>query len=260
MPLLEQVKKTIQRYQMLGSGDAVVVGVSGGPDSLCLLHLLLCLRDEYDLTLHIAHLNHRLRGTEADSDAAFVGQLAQKWALPATVESRDVAALAEEGRLAIEEAARQARYAFLARTARQVGAQRIAVGHNADDQVETIVMHWLRGAGLAGLRGMQPVSKLEEMRLGEEKEAVGHKTVDLLLIRPLLETPRSAIEAYCAAHELEPRFDRSNLDTTYYRNRLRHELLPFLETFNPRIREVILRSASIFSADYAYLREQAIQA
>ncbi len=260
MPLLEQVKKTIQRYQMLGSGDAVVVGVSGGPDSLCLLHLLLCLRDEYDLTLHIAHLNHRLRGTEADSDAAFVGQLAQKWALPATVESRDVAALAEEGRLAIEEAARQARYAFLARTARQVGAQRIAVGHNADDQVETILMHWLRGAGLAGLRGMQPVSKLEEMRLGEEKEAVGHKTVDLLLIRPLLETPRSAIEAYCAAHELEPRFDRSNLDTTYYRNRLRHELLPFLETFNPRIREVILRSASIFSADYAYLREQAIQA
>jgi tRNA(Ile)-lysidine synthase len=260
MPLLEQVKETIERYRMLGSGDAVVVGVSGGPDSLCLLHLLLRLRDEYDLSLHIAHLNHCLRGAEADSDAAFVAQLAQEWDLPATVESRDVAAMAKERRLAIEEAARQARYAFLARTARQVGAQRIAVGHNADDQAETILMHWLRGAGLAGLRGMQPVSKLEEMRLGEEEKPVGQKRVDLLLIRPLLETPRAAIEAYCATHELRPRFDRSNLDTTYYRNRLRHELLPFLETFNPRIREVILRSASIFTADYAYLREQASQA
>ncbi|UCC75639.1 MAG: tRNA lysidine(34) synthetase TilS, partial [Anaerolineales bacterium] len=168
MPLLEQVKKTIQRYQMVGSGDALVVGVSGGPDSLCLLHLLLRLRDECDLTLHIAHLNHCLRGAEADSDAAFVAQLAQEWALPATVESIDVATLGEERGLAVEEAARQARYAFLARTARQVGAQRVAVGHNADDQVETILMHWLRGAGLAGLRGMQPVSKVQEMRLGEE--------------------------------------------------------------------------------------------
>ncbi len=260
MPLLEQVKKTIQRYQMVGIGDALVVGVSGGPDSLCLLHLLLRLRDECDLTLHIAHLNHCLRGAEADSDAAFVAQLAQEWALPATVESIDVATLAEERGLAVEEAARQARYAFLARTARQVGAQRVAVGHNADDQVETILMHWLRGAGLAGLRGMQPVSKVQEMRLGEEDRAVGQNRVDLLLIRPLLETPRSAIEAYCATHKLRPRFDRSNLDTTYYRNRLRHELLPFLETFNPRIREVILRSASILTADYAYLREQASQA
>ncbi|MGC8787069.1 MAG: tRNA lysidine(34) synthetase TilS, partial [Anaerolineae bacterium] len=249
----------IKRHHMLSQGDAVIVGVSGGPDSLCLLHLLLRLRDAYALRLHVAHLNHCLRGEEAEADAAFVAQLASEWGLPVTVEKRDVAALARERKLAIEEAARQARYAFLASVARQTGARKIAVGHNADDQVETVCMHWLRGSGLAGLRGMQPVSRLHELRLMGQ-EMMTTEESDLLLIRPLLEVPRAEIEAYCATHGLQPRFDRSNLDTTYYRNRLRHELLPFLETFNPRIREVILRSAAIISADYDYLRQQATKA
>jgi len=260
MELLERVKKAINRHHMLSSGDTVVVGVSGGPDSLCLLHLLLRLRGEYALSLHVAHLNHCLRGAEADADAEFVAHLADEWGLPASIESRDVGALAKERKLAIEEAARQVRYAFLARIALQVGAHKIAVGHNADDQVETILMHWLRGSGLAGLRGMQPASRLQELRLKDEEIGRGEPQGKLLLIRPLLEVLRSEIEAYCAAHGLQPRFDRSNLDTTYYRNRLRHELLPFLETFNPRIRQVILRSAAIIAADYAYLHQQAGQA
>jgi len=258
--LLDCVRSTIERNHLLSPGDSVVVGVSGGPDSLCLLHLLLRLRDEYSLRLHVAHLNHQLRGAEAEADAAFVAHLAGEWGLPATVESRDVPALAKERKLAVEEAARQVRYGFLGRVARAIGARKIAVGHNADDQVETICMHWLRGSGLAGLRGMQLVSRLEELRLdGEELEPSG-KENELLLIRPLLEVPRAEIESYCVAHHLQPRFDRSNLDTTYYRNRLRHELLPFLETFNPGIRQVVLRSANILTADYAYLREQAAQA
>jgi tRNA(Ile)-lysidine synthase len=260
MELLKRVRGIIDRHRMLSGGDAVVVGVSGGPDSLCLLHVLLCLRDEYASRLHVAHLNHRLRGAEADADEAFVASLADEWGLPASIESRDVGALAEEKKLAVEEAARQARYAFLARTALEIGARKIAVGHNADDQVETVLMHWLRGSGLAGLRGMQPVSRLQELRLQGEEAGSGKDRSELLLIRPLLEVPRAVIEAYCAARGLQPRFDRSNLDTTYYRNRLRHELLPFLETFNPRIRDVILRSAAIIDADYAYLREQASQA
>jgi len=260
MELLERVRSTIERYHMLASGDTIVVGVSGGPDSLCLLHLLLRLRDEYTLRLHVAHLNHCLRGAEADADAAFVAHLVEEWGLPASIESQDVEALAKERKLAIEEAARQVRYAFLARVALQVGALKIAVGHNADDQVETVLMHWLRGSGLAGLRGMQPVSRLGELRLKGEKIEPSEGSNTLLLIRPLLEVPRSEIEAYCSAHGLQPRFDRSNLDTTYYRNRLRHELLPFLETFNPRIREVILRSATIIAADYAHLRQQAATA
>jgi tRNA(Ile)-lysidine synthase len=255
MGLLERVRRTIERECMLARGDAVVVGVSGGPDSLCLLHVLSRLREAYGLTLHVAHLNHQLRGPEADADAQFVARLAAEWGLPATVESVDVAAFAHAHKLAIEEAARQARYAFLARVARQKHAFKVAVGHNADDQVETVLMHWLRGAGLSGLRGMQPVTSLSELRLGEEQDATTHSP-GLLLIRPLLGVPRGEIEAYCAVHGLQPRFDRSNLDTTYYRNRLRHELLPLLETYNPRIREAILRASSLAAADYACLREQ----
>jgi tRNA(Ile)-lysidine synthase len=258
--LLDGVRSTIERNGLLSCGETVVVGVSGGPDSLCLLHVLLRLRDEYALHLHVAHLNHQLRGAEAEEDAAFVTRLAAEWGLPATVESRDVPALAKERKLAAEEAARQARYAFLGRVARAAGARKVAVGHNADDQVETICMHWLRGSGLAGLRGMQPVSRLEELRLEGEELGPGEEENELLLIRPLLEVPRAAIEVYCAAHGLRPRLDRSNLDTTYYRNRLRRELVPFLETFNPGIRQVLLRSAGILAADYAYLRDQGSEA
>jgi len=256
MELLQRVRKAIERHILLAGGDTVVVGVSGGPDSLCLLHILCRLGSDYTLALHVAHLNHCLRGAEADEEQAFVMELADKWGLPAHVESQDIAALAKERKLAVEEAARQVRYAFLARVAVRVGARRIAVGHNADDQVETVLMHWLRGAGPAGLRGMQPVSRLDALRLEGEEITHGEGGSNLLLIRPLLDVPRSAIEAYCTTHDLRPRFDRSNLDTTYYRNRLRHELLPNLETYNPRIREVILRSAAIISEDYAYLQQQ----
>ena len=256
MELVTHVRNHIERHRLLARGDTVVAGISGGPDSLCLLHVLRYLSDEYALTLHVAHLNHCLRGVQADADATFVADLARDWGLPAHIESQDVAALARSRRLAIEEAARQARYAFLSRVARQAGAQKVAVGHNADDQVETILMHWLRGAGLAGLRGMLPRSNLSEMRLSGEEAAAG----ELLLIRPLLEVPRVDIEAYCAEHGLRPRFDRSNLDTTYFRNKLRHELLPFLETLNPGIRAVILRSAQTIAADYELLREEATKA
>ncbi len=246
--LLAHIRRTVERYDLLRPGDRVVVGVSGGPDSLCLLHLLVQLQEPYRLALHVAHLNHRLRGAEAEADAAFVARLAADWGLPCTVEEVDVAAHAQARRLSIEEAARQVRYTFLARVAHRIGTTTIAVGHNADDQTETVLMHFLRGSGLAGLRGMLPKTPLGEMRLGAPLPAP-----DLVLIRPLLEVPRAAIEAYCAAHGLEPRFDRSNLDTTYFRNRLRHELLPLLEQYNPRIREVLRRTASVIAADYQVL-------
>ena len=232
----------------------MVVGVSGGPDSLCLLHALNRLRDDYGIELHAAHLDHCLRGEESKEDAAFVARLAKEWGLPATVEARDVSCLARESKLAIEEAARQARYSFLAQVALAVGAKRIAVGHNADDQTETIVMHWLRGAGLAGLRGMSPQTELGGMRLGAAWP--DRPSLHLQLIRPLLETSRAEIEAYCREHGLKPRFDRSNLDTTYYRNRLRHELIPYLESYNPNIRQVLRRSAQVIGDDYDLLQAE----
>ena len=268
MNVLQQVRRTIERTGLLVPGDGVVVGVSGGPDSLCLLHVLLHLREEYCLHLHVAHLHHGARGADADADAEFVATLAAEWGLPVTVEQQDVPALARAHKLAFEETARRLRYAFLARVAREAGAHKIAVGHNADDQAETVLMHFLRGAGPAGLRGMLPLTPLTDYRLLSQiaNQQIGKSAnlqspiSNLYLIRPLLEIPRSAIERYCADHGLTPRFDRSNLDTTYFRNRLRHELLPLLETYNPNVRARLCHMAAVIAEDYsllAQLREQA---
>ena len=254
MSLLKQVKETIEEYSLLERGEPVVVGVSGGPDSLCLLHVLKRLAPQYEMALHVAHLEHGIRGEESEADARFVSDLARRWGLPITMEHANVPRLAEEEGLAIEEAARRARYGFLAWVAVEIGARCIAVGHNADDQVETVLMHFLRGSGLAGLRGMLPLSPLGELRLGQVLRD-SSLAADLRLIRPLLEVPRSAIETYCRRKGLEPRFDRSNLDTTYYRNRLRHELLPTLESYNPNVREVLRRTAQVMAADYELLRQ-----
>jgi tRNA(Ile)-lysidine synthase len=249
---IDTVRKTISERQMLVGGDAVVVGVSGGPDSLCLLHVLRELQQELGLSLHVGHLEHGIRGEESQADAAYVESLVREWGLPVTVEQGDVPNYAAEHKLAIEEAARRVRYLFLGRVARQVGAQCVAVGHNADDQVETILMHLMRGSGLGGLRGMLPVQTL-----GAEPWWSGPT---LRLIRPLLEVSRSDVEAYCRQHGLTPRFDHSNLDLTYHRNRIRHELIPHLETFNPRFRELLCRSARSIADDYDYLRSQSLEA
>ena len=239
MEVLDIVRKTILQHHLFEGGGTVVLGVSGGPDSLCLLHTLRALQDELGLELHLAHLDHGIRGSDSRADAEYVEGLARAWDVSATMEYGDVPAYAEEHRVAIEEAARRVRYLFLGRVAREVGAQCVAVGHNADDQVETIIMHWMRGSGLGGLRGMLPVQVL-----GAEDWWCGPV---LRLVRPLLDVPRDAIEGYCHQHGLQPRFDRSNLDLTYHRNRIRHELIPFLESFNPRIRDVLRRSARVIA-------------
>ena len=254
------MRRTIERYGLLVPGDGIVVGVSGGPDSLCLLHVLhYRLREEYRLQLHVAHLHHGARGADADADSEFVAALAAEWGLPVTVEKQDVPALARAHGLAFEEAARRVRYAFLARVAGELGAHKIAVGHNGDDQAETVLMHFLRGAGPAGLRGMLPLTPLADYRLLEPFTSHTLHPASCI-IRPLLEVPRSEIERYCADHGLTPRFDCSNLDTTYFRNRLRHELLPLLETYNPNVRTRLCHTAAVIADDYellTQLREQA---
>ncbi len=253
MELVQRVRDTIRRFHMLPPGVAVV-GVSGGADSVALLHILLQLQDDLNIRLHAAHLNHRIRGEDADADQAFTERLAREWQVPLTVGSADVPALARERRLALEEAARQARYTFLLRTARDVGARAVAVAHHADDQAETVLMHFLRGAGLAGMRGILPVSDLTRLRMGAPEELLRGEPV--LLVRPLLEVTKADILAYCHANGLEFRFDRSNLDQTYFRNRLRHEVLPTLETYNPNIREVLRRAAVVAADDYALLAHE----
>ncbi len=252
MDLAREVVAYIRREGLVEHGDTVVTGVSGGPDSLCLLHVLWTQRAGLGIEIHVAHLNHQLRGAAAAADAQYVAELASRWGLPYTVEARDVGAVAREHKMAIEEAARRTRYAFLLRVAQRVGAVRIAVAHHADDQTETVIMHWLRGAGLAGLRGMLPATPMSSLRLfGPPAEGA-----PMWLIRPLLETPRTAIERYCEAHGLEPRFDRSNLDTTLFRNKLRHELIPYLErAYKPNFSEIVRRSARLIRDDYDLLRE-----
>lgn len=264
--LLARVRQYVQRYALFAPGDAVVAGVSGGADSLCLFHLLIRLAPEYRLRLHIAHLNHGLRGAEADADAQFVADLAERWGVPCFLGHADVAALAQAPGISVEEAARLARYRFLAETARRVGAATLAVGHNADDQAETVLMHFLRGSGPAGLRGMAPKAPLADDRLFPD-EAAGlpgrgdaastslNFNLNLNLVRPLLATSRAETEAYCAAHGFTPRFDRSNEDLTFFRNRLRHELLPLLAAYNPGIRSVLTHTAAVMAGDYEVLRE-----
>jgi tRNA(Ile)-lysidine synthase len=252
--VLDRVRRSIEENRLLPRGEAVVVGVSGGIDSLCLLHALCRLRREYELLLHVGHLHHGLRGTDADADAEFVRGLAQDWGLACAVEEVDVRGLAEQSKLSIEEAARRARYAFLAEVAEAVGARTIAVGHNADDQAETVLMHFVRGSGLAGLRGMLPSAPVGEYCLVDSLRDPP-RAYDLQLIRPLLEVTRAEIEAYCDFYGLEPRFDRSNLDTTFFRNWLRHEVFPLLARHNPNIGEVMRRSARVIADDYALLRD-----
>ena len=255
MSLIRQVRQTIDDHGLLLPHDTVVRGVSGGPDSLRMLHVLRRLADTYQVSLHVAHLHHGIRGQDADDDAAFVAEVCQAWAIPCRVERADVPALARQRGLALEEAARQARYAFLRSLARAIGAKSVAVAHNADDQVETVLMHFLRGAGLAGLRGMRPLAWIDELRLGDNRQGPPSELqTRIRLLRPLLQVTRQQIEGYCREYDLQPRFDRSNLDETYFRNRLRHELIPLLEAYNPNVRQVVRRTADVAAADYELLR------
>ncbi len=260
--VINQVAAFCKKNGLLAAKSAVVAGVSGGPDSLCLLHLLVALRPRFELTLVVAHLNHQLRGAASGADAAFVQQVAAEWQLPLYLESWDVATAAKWRKQSIEETARQMRYAFLWRVAEKTGATQIAVGHHADDQIETVLMHFLRGTGLAGLRGMLPVTPVTGRRWHPDDLPLPPASPALALqpapaiIRPLLEITRREIETYCRENKLSPREDHTNQDTSFFRNRLRHELIPYLATYNPNIREILRRSAKVIAADAQFMHEQ----
>ncbi|MGH2522227.1 MAG: tRNA lysidine(34) synthetase TilS, partial [Anaerolineales bacterium] len=253
MKLRERIRRYVEERELLRPGSRVVLGVSGGPDSLCLLDLLHALAPEWNLTLHVAHLNHGLR-PEAAAEAEFVRAEAQGRDLPFHSEIADTRAQAQANKKSIEEAARELRYAFLTRTAVLLGAEAIAVAHTADDQVETVLMHFLRGAGLAGLKGMLPSVEIGSWKSGVRGSDLRPPTAGLYLTRPLLNTTRAEVEAYCAEHDLRPLRDASNLDTTFFRNRLRHALLPELEKYNPNLRAVLGRTAEVAAGEYELLQ------
>ena len=215
------------------------MGVSGGPDSLALLHALRSLQAELSLTLHVASLDHSLRA-ESAADVRFIQALAHDWGLPFSTETIDVHALAVAERVGVETAARRARYDFLARVAQQVGARYVAVAHHAGDQAESVLLHLLRGAGTRGLQGMRPSSPLPG-------------TPDLTLLRPLLNHSRQDILDYCTRHDLQPREDSTNQDTRILRNYIRHNVLPVLKTVNPQAELALLRLADNAAYDQDFI-------
>ena len=233
----------IQQHQLI-SGEKLVVAVSGGPDSVCLLHILAKLQKEPKVSLHVAHLNHQLRGIESEADANYVSDLAHQLAIPATIEGRDVKSYQAKHRLSLEEAAREVRYNFLTEVAKSIGADGVAVGHTMDDHIETILLHLIRGTGTRGLKGLQPCSEWRS------------KTASITIIRPLLEISRRETEDYCQSHELKPRIDVSNISLSPLRNRVRHQLLPLLKSYNPGIAQAVLRTGRIASDDINFLDKE----
>lgn len=234
----------------------MLVGVSGGPDSVALLHVLWVLSEELEILLHVGHLNHMLRGEAADEDAAYVRDLAGRLGLPVTIESRDVAAVARERRISVELAARKVRYEFYRQAASSTGAARVALGHHAGDQAETVLLRLVRGTGTTGLAGIPPVRPLEIGGNGYDGEGDGEPSgpVGPIVIRPFIEVTRQEIEDYCRENDLRPRVDASNLTSVYARNRVRRELIPLLERhYNPRVVESIARTAELVREDDAFI-------
>ncbi|MDI6791378.1 MAG: tRNA lysidine(34) synthetase TilS [bacterium] len=239
---LQKFLNTITRYELLKPKEKIVVAVSGGPDSVALTHILVSLGKNYNLRLHPAHLNHLLRGEEAEADASFVRSLSQQLGLDLTIEEIDVAQVAKKDGLSIQQAARKVRYDFLTRVAEKIGAKRIALGHHLDDQVETILMRLIRGCGPEGLAGIPPRRKMAD---------------DLILVRPLIEITSAEIKEYLKENKLPYRIDSSNLKRDYLRNKIRLDVLPMLLNLNPNFKQTLLRISSLWERDDKYLEEAA---
>ncbi len=235
--MLEKVVSLTNEYGMLPRGGRVLCALSGGADSMCLLHLLSGLAGAGGFSLAAAHYNHHLRGAESDRDEAFVRRWCAENGIPLTVGGGDVAGQAGRLGLGIEETARRMRYAFLHETAEAMDGAYIATAHHADDNAETLLLHLIRGTGLQGLTGITP-------RRGN-------------LVRPLLTVTRAEVEDYVARHAIAHVEDSTNADTYYTRNRLRHTVMPLLREFNPRVIESMSDTARYLRADNDFLNAQA---
>ena len=229
----------IEKYNMLPPGTRVLCAVSGGADSVCLLHLLTSMREERDITVLAAHFEHGLRGEESREDAAFTQNLCSELGVFCAVGQGDVKGYAEENRLGTEEAARKLRYAFLEQAADELGCSRIATAHTLNDNAETMLMNLCRGSGTAGLAGIPPVRGR--------------------IVRPLLLVTREEVEAYLGNHGLEHREDSTNRDDAFTRNRIRHQLLPLLESFNPSFVKTAGKTAELLREDENCLSQMAEQ-
>jgi tRNA(Ile)-lysidine synthase len=235
--VINTVRETIDKYNMFNPGDGVVVGVSGGPDSVCLLHVLHKLKDAYRIQLYGAHVNHQLRGQAAEQDALYVQELCNRLQIPVFITSINIKQISQEQSVSEEVAGRQQRYAFFFRIAKRVGANKIAVAQNMNDQAETLMMRFIRGTGLEGLSGIHPV----------RKDGV---------VRPLLEVKRKWIEQYCKENHLNPRLDETNLQAIYTRNKIRIHLIPqIIKEHNANFIQTAANTADLIREDHDFIED-----
>ena len=233
--LEDKVLNTIKRYEQIKSGDTIVVGVSGGPDSICLLNVLKNLQNELKINIVVAHINHMIR-KEADSETVFVQDFCEQRDIKCFVKKADVLQIAKEKKLGTEEVGRKIRYDFFEEVKNLVGGNKIATAHNANDNAETVLMNFLRGSGSTGLKGIEPIR-------------------DNKLIRPIIECTRQEIEQYCNEKGLNPKYDKTNQENIYTRNKIRNMLIPYIqENFNPNIIETINRMSNLIATDEMYFK------
>ena len=233
----DKVIKTIKKYNLINKGDKIVLGVSGGPDSISMLDILNSIKDEIGFEIYVAHINHLIR-EEAIDDEKYVEEYCKKNNIEFFAKRIDVLKIADAQKIGTEEAGRKARYEFFEEIYSKVGANKIAIAHNKNDKAETIIMHLLRGSGLSGLKGIEPIR-------------------DNKYIRPLIECERSEIEKYCDENNLNPRIDKTNFENEYTRNKIRNIVIPYIKKeFNPNIVETLDRLSEVATDESNYINRQ----
>lgn len=232
--LKDKVLNTIKKYNLIQSGDRIVIGVSGGPDSIALLHILNSLSEELNIKLFVAHVNHMIREV-ADSETEYVKEFCKNINIPCYVKKINVLDIAKTEKKGTEEVGRNERYSFFDEVLKQTNSNKIATAHNSNDKAETVILNILRGSGISGLKGIE-VNRQEKF------------------IRPLLETSRDDIEEYCKQHNLNPKYDESNNKNIYSRNKVRNELIPYIKKeFNQNIIQTINRLSELATEENDYL-------
>lgn len=232
MNLIDKVKETIKKYNMISEGEHILIGLSGGADSVCLLSVLNLLRDELEINLSAIYIDHKIRSDETPFEIDFCKKICDLFNIPIIIKSIDVIPYAHNNKISKQEAARELRYSAFYETAYQLKADKIALGHNADDQAETVLNRLIRGSGPLGLSAIPPVRQK--------------------IIRPLIEIERSEIESFLDNHNIGFIIDSSNLTDRYLRNKIRHIIMPELKKINPSVVKTILKTADIFRSEEKY--------
>lgn len=232
----QKVLETINKYNLIKSGDFLIVGVSGGPDSICLLYILNELKSELNFKLCVAHINHMIR-KEADDETKYVEEFCKKLDIDVFIKKADILKIAKKEKKGTEETGRNIRYEFFDEIAKKKGANKIATAHNNNDKIETIVMNILRGSGTSGLKGFSPIR-------------------DNKYIKPLIDCSRDEIEEYCKKNKLEPKYDKSNEENEYMRNKVRNIIIPYIKKeINPNIFKTINRLSEVIVEEDLYMNK-----